>query len=96
MQAHIVGKPSKSFYQSALQLTESENNIKFKPENIYMIGDDVRDDIIGAVDVGFNGILVKTGKFKPTDLDELPKERAVSVENFTSAVDLLVQKANLL
>jgi ribonucleotide monophosphatase NagD (HAD superfamily) len=29
-----------------------------------MIGDDVQDDVCGALDVGFNAILVKTGKYR--------------------------------
>ncbi|CAN7983538.1 unnamed protein product, partial [Ixodes hexagonus] len=54
--AKIVGKPEKSFFQSALKLMDTT------PEDAVMIGDDVRDDIDGAQKVGIRGILVQTGK----------------------------------
>ena len=33
------------------------------PSSVVMIGDDIRDDIIGATTFGMQGILVKTGKY---------------------------------
>ena len=32
-----------------------------------MIGDDVRDDIVGSLALGFRAVLVKTGKYRPGD-----------------------------
>jgi ribonucleotide monophosphatase NagD (HAD superfamily) len=43
---------------------KQESNADFTPETIWMIGDDVRDDVCGALNAGFNGILVKTGKYR--------------------------------
>jgi ribonucleotide monophosphatase NagD (HAD superfamily) len=34
-----------------------------------MIGDDIRGDIEGSQNVGIRGLLVKTGKFRQTDLE---------------------------
>ncbi len=34
-----------------------------------MIGDDIESDIIGAHRMGIRGVLVKTGKFLPADLE---------------------------
>jgi len=34
-----------------------------------MVGDDVQGDVGGAQAAGLKGALVRTGKFKPTDLD---------------------------
>jgi ribonucleotide monophosphatase NagD (HAD superfamily) len=34
-----------------------------------MVGDDVRTDVEGAQRAGLAGVLVRTGKFSPTDLD---------------------------
>ena len=34
-----------------------------------MVGDDIENDVLGAQDVGMTGVLVRTGKFQPTDLD---------------------------
>jgi ribonucleotide monophosphatase NagD (HAD superfamily) len=34
-----------------------------------MVGDDIRADVGGAQDAGLQGVLVRTGKFRPEDLD---------------------------
>lgn len=34
-----------------------------------MVGDDIRSDVEGAQRTGLSGILVRTGKFSPADLD---------------------------
>jgi ribonucleotide monophosphatase NagD (HAD superfamily) len=34
-----------------------------------MVGDDVRTDVGGAQRAGLAGVLVRTGKFAPSDLD---------------------------
>jgi ribonucleotide monophosphatase NagD (HAD superfamily) len=40
-----------------------------KPEETIMVGDDVESDVLGAQAVGITGVLVRTGKFRPSDLD---------------------------
>ena len=42
-----------------------------------MVGDDIRGDIGGAQQAGIAGILVRTGKFRPADLDQDPQPMAV-------------------
>lgn len=59
----IIGKPSPHFYALAL------NDLNLQPENVVMIGDDIESDIIGAHRMGIRGVLVKTGKFLPADLE---------------------------
>nr|XP_045218908.1 haloacid dehalogenase-like hydrolase domain-containing protein 2 [Macaca fascicularis] len=54
--ATVVEKPE-TFFLEALRGTGCE------PEEAVMIGDDCRDDVGGAQDVGMLGILVKTGKY---------------------------------
>ena len=34
-----------------------------------MVGDDIRTDVEGAQRAGLTGVLVRTGKFAPSDLD---------------------------
>jgi HAD superfamily hydrolase (TIGR01450 family) len=82
--AHILGKPSIGFYQAALQQLvhrsssgteissdtdpdcESAPNRKYA--NVVMIGDDYRNDIIGALNVQIRyQILVQTGKYMTGD-----------------------------
>jgi ribonucleotide monophosphatase NagD (HAD superfamily) len=55
-----------------------------------MIGDDVRDDIGGAMAAGMKGILVRTGKFRDgDDTDKGVKPTAV-VSDFSAAVDFIL------
>jgi HAD superfamily hydrolase (TIGR01458 family) len=58
----IIGKPSPHFFALAL------NDLNLPPENVVMIGDDIESDIAGADRLGIRGVLVKTGKFLPSDL----------------------------
>jgi HAD superfamily hydrolase (TIGR01458 family) len=56
----IVGKPSATFFESALDGIRSSDAV--------MVGDDIESDVLGAQAVGITGVLVKTGKFRPSDL----------------------------
>jgi len=61
--AVVVGKPADEFFQIALQRLDCEAG------QALMIGDDIRADIDGARRCGLKTALVKTGKFKETDLE---------------------------
>lgn len=63
-QALVMGKPAAPFFEAALSELNAEANETF------MIGDDIRGDIDGAQQAGINGVLVKTGKFRPADLEQ--------------------------
>ncbi len=60
----VVGKPASAFFHSVLAGLGSE------PADTMMIGDDLDSDVLGAQAVGITGVLVRTGKFRPSDLDE--------------------------
>ena len=62
-EAEVIGKPSASFYQSALNL------LGYSADKAIMIGDDIVGDVDGARKVGLRGLLVKTGKFRQRDLE---------------------------
>ncbi|MBE9536677.1 MAG: TIGR01458 family HAD-type hydrolase [Proteobacteria bacterium] len=62
-EAIVLGKPSKAFFQEALKM------LGVDAEDTIMIGDDICGDVKGAQDAGLRGILVRTGKFLPSDLD---------------------------
>jgi HAD superfamily hydrolase (TIGR01458 family) len=57
--ATVIGKPSPEMFQAALR------DLGLAPENVVMIGDDVRQDVGGAQKSGICGVLVKTGKYRP-------------------------------
>jgi HAD superfamily hydrolase (TIGR01458 family) len=59
----VLGKPAKEFFWLALR------DLQIDPAQGVMVGDDIVTDIGGAQAVGLKTILVRTGKFRPQDLD---------------------------
>ena len=60
--AVVLGKPDPAFYASAVA------DLGLEPERTVMVGDDVHADVEGAQRSGLVGVLVRTGKFSPSDL----------------------------
>ena len=60
--AVVLGKPDAAFYAGAVQ------DLGLGPGQVVMVGDDVRTDVEGAQRAGLIGVLVRTGKFSPSDL----------------------------
>jgi HAD superfamily hydrolase (TIGR01458 family) len=56
--AMIIGKPSKDFFQIAL------DHMALQADQVAMIGDDIDADVGGAQQAGLKGILVRTGKYR--------------------------------
>jgi HAD superfamily hydrolase (TIGR01458 family) len=82
--ANIVGKPEKSFFQSAL------DRLGVSADETVMIGDDVRDDVLAAMRLGMTGILVKTGKYRSGDEELLPSDgQCHVVDTFADAVQCI-------
>lgn len=61
--ARVLGKPAEQFFAIALDI------LGYDGSETVMIGDDIRADIQGAQTAGLKGILVKTGKFRNSDLN---------------------------
>ncbi|HEY6567837.1 MAG TPA: TIGR01458 family HAD-type hydrolase [Actinomycetota bacterium] len=59
----ICGKPSKAYFEAALEPLVVPAN------EAIMVGDDIENDVVGAQAAGLTGVLVRTGKFRPTDLE---------------------------
>lgn len=59
----VVGKPAKTFFETAVSLLASA------AEETVMVGDDINGDIAGAQAAGLTAALVRTGKFRPGDLE---------------------------
>jgi len=60
--AIVTGKPAKAFFQAAVTLLGTQ-------DNIVMIGDDIRGDIEASQHAGLKAIQVRTGKFSESDLE---------------------------
>lgn len=76
----ILGKPAKPFYQAAL------DTLGAKASQTFMIGDDIRGDIDGAQKAGLKGLLVRTGKYRSSDLalDIMPHAVLDSIAELSS------------
>jgi HAD superfamily hydrolase (TIGR01458 family) len=60
--AVVLGKPDQAFFAAAAA------DLGVEPGAAVMVGDDVRADVGGAQSAGLAGVLVRTGKFSPSDL----------------------------
>ena len=59
----VVGKPSPPFFAAATE------ELGVPASRVVMVGDDVEADVRGAQAAGLRRVLVRTGKFRPADLD---------------------------
>jgi len=56
--AIAVGKPAPAGFQAAAA------RLGVDPDEMYMVGDDLHNDVLAAQVVGMTGVLVRTGKFR--------------------------------
>ena len=65
IEATVLGKPSPEYFAAALEAIDAD------PELAWMVGDDVEGDVRGAQRYGMRTVLVRTGKFRPDEVEEL-------------------------
>ena len=70
-QARVFGKPAPAFFHAAAE------SLGVPSGEILMVGDDIESDIAGAQSAGMRAALVKTGKFRSSDLEGPVKPDAV-------------------
>jgi phospholysine phosphohistidine inorganic pyrophosphate phosphatase len=58
----VLGKPAEPFFHAAVE------HLHLPAHEIVMFGDDIETDIAGAQQAGLKGVLLRTGKFRPSDL----------------------------
>jgi ribonucleotide monophosphatase NagD (HAD superfamily) len=63
-EALVTGKPSPAFFATALR------ELGAPADRVAMIGDDLEADVGGAIEAGLDGVLVRTGKFRPQALEQ--------------------------
>jgi HAD superfamily hydrolase (TIGR01458 family) len=63
IEATVLGKPSNAYFAAALEALDAEAGLT------WMVGDDLETDIVGAHKHGMKTLLVRTGKFRPDDVD---------------------------
>jgi len=62
-EATVLGKPSPAYFAAALEALDAE------PQLTWMIGDDLEGDVRGAQSYGIRSVLVRTGKFRPDEVE---------------------------
>jgi HAD superfamily hydrolase (TIGR01458 family) len=62
-EATVLGKPSPAYFAAALEALDAE------PQLTWMIGDDLDGDVRGAQSYGIRSVLVRTGKFRPDEVE---------------------------
>ncbi|MFQ5500113.1 MAG: TIGR01458 family HAD-type hydrolase [Candidatus Zixiibacteriota bacterium] len=81
--AHVMGKPSESFYQMAL------DDLGLEPEQVVMVGDDIASDIGGSQAVGMRGILVKTGKYRHDLIERSSVQPDMVIDSIASLMSIM-------
>lgn len=82
----VVGKPSRDFFLSALKALDPS----LLPEEAVMIGDDVRDDVAGAMATGMQAILVRTGKYRSGDEGKISPAPSLTAATFSDAINAIL------
>jgi HAD superfamily hydrolase (TIGR01458 family) len=62
-EAVVLGKPSPAYFAAALEALDAD------PELTWMVGDDFEGDVVGAQRHGMKTLLVRTGKFRPDEVE---------------------------
>jgi HAD superfamily hydrolase (TIGR01458 family) len=62
-EAVVLGKPSAKYFAAALETLDAEPGIT------WMVGDDLEGDCLGAHRHGMRTVLVRTGKFRPDEIE---------------------------
>ena len=83
----MLGKPSAAYFAAALEALDAD------AELTWMVGDDLESDIAGARAHGLRTILVRTGKFRQSDLDHSPIEPDAVIGSIADLPDWLDEHA---
>lgn len=85
VQAEVIGKPSKSFFDAAL------DKLGVDATHAVMIGDDVIQDVQGALSAGIGkGILVRTGKYRQNDELNADTRPTFVADSIVEAVEYII------
>ncbi|HVS85055.1 MAG TPA: TIGR01458 family HAD-type hydrolase [Gaiellaceae bacterium] len=63
VEATTLGKPNSAYFDAALEALDAE------PNRTWMVGDDLETDVAGAQGVGMRTVLLRTGKFRPDEVE---------------------------
>jgi HAD superfamily hydrolase (TIGR01458 family) len=86
-EATVLGKPSAAYFTAALEALDAE------AELTWMVGDDLESDCLGAHRHGMKTVLVRTGKFRPDEVERSQVQPDAIVSSIAQLPDWL--EANL-
>lgn len=82
--AVLIGKPSKLYFESALNKIDCSLKDSF-----YMIGDDLENDVLAAQKIGGTGVLIYTGKTEFPLKIKLESKPDFEVQSLTEVIKIL-------
>ncbi len=78
----LLGKPSPAFFHAGVHSMDCD------VKEVTMIGDDAESDVAGAIKAGIGqGILVRTGKYRPGDEERFQPKPTATVSDIEMAVE---------
>ncbi|KAE8539718.1 TIGR01458 family HAD hydrolase [Cryptococcus gattii VGV] len=91
VKAEIVGKPTKGFFELALEKLRELSGEDFERSEVAVVGDDVDNDLgDGARELGLKRILVRTGKYRKDAEKKVEHPPDTVYDTFAAFVDDLV------
>jgi HAD superfamily hydrolase (TIGR01458 family) len=81
--AMLLGKPAREFFETALAA------LGLPAENVASVGDDLEGDVGGGQGAELRGVLVRTGKFRATELAASPIKPDAVLESFADLPALI-------
>ena len=87
IEATVLGKPSNAYFAAALEAINAEAGLT------WMVGDDLENDIVGAHKHGMKTLLVRTGKFRPDDVERSQVQPDGIVSSIAQLPDWLEQNS---
>src|SRR5438477_13106496 len=87
IEATVLGKPSAAYFGAALEALDADAGLT------WMVGDDLENDIVGAHKHGMKTLLVRTGKFRPDEVDRSPVQPDGIVSSIAQLPEWLEQNA---
>jgi HAD superfamily hydrolase (TIGR01458 family) len=82
-QAMIIGKPSLDFFNAVLE------DMQLNANEALMIGDDIDSDISGAQIAGLSGVLVRTGKYRQSYVDQSKTKPSAIIDSIAALPGIL-------
>ncbi|WP_036263726.1 TIGR01458 family HAD-type hydrolase [Methylocapsa aurea] len=83
--ATVLGKPAPAFFKLAVE------SMACAAKDVVMIGDDAEADVAGAIAAGLQGMLVRTGKYRPKHETRISEGPYRVADDLKAAVDLLLR-----